>query len=272
MDTLAFINRALVEEGYSLKDIKLVLITDFEPSSVEAIRRLLAVNQGVSFIGRKYVKEVLEKFGLRNVRFRAVEEIPSLEFKLPESGTVKVLPFRNSPQEASAGYLLEEERILFSGKFLGSFGEKGDTIQIFHRVFFPCRNILDYNVGLLESIGEEFEVFPFYGEKQKLSAKTLKEYFNYTVKGSVLEREVILGLVNGVLLNLSDEERENLLSSIGYLAEVDDKVIVDFYTEPNLFYEEFVNTLPDAVKSKEEFYRIVEKLLEHNFYVPLRAV
>ncbi|RUM31545.1 MAG: hypothetical protein DSY32_01075, partial [Aquifex sp.] len=234
--------------------------------------RLLAVNQSVSFIGRKHIKDTLESFGLKNVRFRSIEEIPSLRFKLPEGGTVKILPFKNSPQDNSVGYYLEGERVLFSGKFLGSFGGKAETLRTFHRVFFPCRGTVEYNLGLIESIGEGFDVLPFYGEKQSTDARALKEFLNYNVKDSFLEREVILGLVNGILLNMSEEERENLLGYIGYLVEVDDKVIVDFYTEPNLFYEEFINTLPQVVKDKEEFYKVIEKLLEHNFYVPLRAV
>jgi len=271
-DTLVFINKALVEEGKSIKDVKLVLFTDFEPASVEAVRRILAVNQNVGFIGRKFIKETFEKFGLRNVRFRAIEEIPSLEFRLPEGGNVKILPFRNSSLESSAGYYLEEKKILFTGKFLGSFGGIKNTFEIFHKVFFPCRNTVEYNLGLLENFEDEFEVMPFYGEKRKTILKELKEMFSYNVNASFLEREVIIGLVNGVLLNLNEEERENLLGSIGYLAEVDEKVVVDFYTEPNLFYEEFVNSLTDALENKEKFYDIMDKLLEYNFYVPLRSV
>ncbi|RUM32753.1 MAG: hypothetical protein DSY42_00405 [Aquifex sp.] len=275
-DILGSLNKALREMELSLKDINLVLITDFEPYNLEVLRRIYLLNPNVIVLGRGSIGRILKVSGLSSLKFRAVEEIPLLKIKTPTGFSIRVIPINNSSYVKSCMFFLEEKNILFSGKFLGSFNTEDEKVwSIFHRIFFPCKEVLKNNVKLLQDLPQEYGVFPYYGipysmESNKFSI--LKEVHKESEYEYINDREIVLTILNRILIMLSEEERENLISSLGSIVEFEEGVPVDLYTSPHVLYEQLIEKLAESVKSKDRFFEAIGELSKYPFYIPIWEV
>ncbi|HIQ48451.1 MAG TPA: response regulator transcription factor [Aquifex aeolicus] len=276
LDNLGSLNKALGEMELSLKDINLVLITDFEPYNLEVLRRIYLLNPNVIVLGRGSIGRILKVSGLSSLKFRAVEEIPLLKIKTPTGFSIRVIPINNSPYVKSCMFFLEEKNILFSGKFLGNFNTEDEKVwSIFHRIFFPCKESLGNNIKLIKDLPQEYSVFPYYGipystESGKLSI--LKEIHESSEYEYVNDHEIVLTILNRILIMLGEEEKENLISSLGSMVEFEEGVPVDIYTSPHILYEQLIEKLAESVKSKDKFFKAIEELSKYPFYIPIWEV
>ncbi|GAB6065448.1 hypothetical protein JCM9492_05400 [Aquifex pyrophilus] len=261
--------RGLKERGIGFKDVKLILLSDFDTECAEILRRIYASNPNVITVGRERLKFYLENLGLRNVKFRAVEDIPTSLIKIPTGYSIRLFPITPYPGFPSVVYLLEERNALFTGRFLGNFnGEEEELKKIFHTAYFPCEEFLKKNLSLFKELSEDIKVFPWYGKPYKLNntVKMLSE-MDYP-KEYPVDGEIVLTLLNRIFMLLDDEERENFIANLRGTVEVEEGIPSNLYASPNLVYEMSIKALLNSVRDKEKFFGILKELSRYPFYIP----
>jgi len=262
------VDRALKERGLSFKDLHLVLLTEFEPQSVETLKRLSLANPRLGLIARSKTEKVLRSSGLSGVKFRSVEEIPFLKAGLPSGHALKFVPL--SGCEPSLALFLERDGLLFTGKLLGNFNGGEELRPLFHRVFFPCNAVLKKNLKLLKDLQEGLRVLPYYGLPYEFSKEVVAELLE-TDAGldyELADEELLLSAVSKVFSLLEEEEREALRALLEPLAEMGETGVSALYTSPPVFLERLLGALPSAVKEKERFFEVLKELSRYPFYLP----
>jgi len=206
-----------------------------------------------------------------SARFRAVEELPLLRIKTPSGHTFRVLAFDGYPGKKSSGYFLEELGILFTGKLLGSFNTQDEELRaVFHKVYFPGGEVLEENLDYLDTLPEDFRVFPRVGLPDLPHDPMLRfEDFRFR---RINDKDAVLVILSKVLSSLSEEEREELIAQLIRLVEFESDTPVAVHTEPHVLYEALMRALLNVVRSSESFFNILKMLSRYPFYIPLPEV
>ena len=261
--------RGLREKGIDFREIKLILLSDFDAECAEILRRVQASNPNVITIGREKLKLYLESLGLRNIKFRAVEDIPTSVIKIPSGYSIRLFPITPSPGFPSVAYFIEEKNTLFTGRFLGNFNSDDEELRkVFHAVYYPCEEFLKKNLYIFGEFPRDAKVFPWYGKPYELrdTVKVLSET-DYPEEYPV-DSEIVLTLLNRIFMFLDDEERENFVAGLRGMIEVEEGVPSKIYTSPNLVYDMSVKCLLNAVKDRKKFFDILKELSKYPFYIP----
>ena len=270
--SLPVLNSTLRKKGLTLKDINVIIITDFEPYNAEVLRRILAINPNVNLIGRRKVGEILNLCGIRGIKFRAVEDFPFLSAKLPTGNTLKFVIFDYSPSEPSLAFGVEEYKLLFTGKILGNFNtEDKSLMKTFHRIYFPCSRSLKNNLRKVKENFGGYKVFPYTGipyENTDEAFKTLENTdcgldFEY-----VEDKDISFVILNKVLITLKDEERRRLMDSLAGIVEFEDSVPVELLTSPDTLIEEILRNLREVVNTKESYFSVLKEIDKYSLYIP----
>lgn len=261
---LSLLEKALNNLGKDLKDISAILLPICSIQELEVLKRLSLKVPKLNVIGRRKLEELLKLYGVGNVRFKAIEDIPFLRAGLATGHLLSFVPLIDG---LSMGIRLNDK--FFTGKIFGSFNTDDPEVRkIFHRILYPSRELLLLELRSLIPYFSDAKVYPLFGPKVENPEKVYLELRDYQYAPSFINLQKALNLLNFVFNNLTNEEKEKLLERIGPYVEFVNGVAKSLYTEPNLFISELFNALTYSVSSPERFFNILKELFNYGIYVP----
>lgn len=261
---LSLLEKALNNLGKDLKDVSAVLLPICSIQELEVLKRLSLKVSKLNVIGRRKLEELLKLYGVGNVRFKAIEDIPFLRAGLATGHLLSFVPLTDG---LSMGIKLNDK--LFTGKIFGSFNTDDPEVRkIFHRILYPSKEILCFELKSLIPYFSDAKVYPLFGPKVENPEEVYLELRDYEYAPSFINLQKSLHLLNLVFANLTNEEKEELLERIGSYVELVDGLAKSLYTEPNLFVSELFNALIYSVSSPERFFNILKELFDYGIFVP----
>ena len=261
---ISLLDKALNEINRTLRDITAVLLPTCSFEELEVLKRLSLKIPKLNVIGRRKLDELFRLYGIGNIRFKAIEDIPLLKAGLATGHTLTFIPLSDG---LSIGIKLKDK--LFTGKLFGSFNtEDAEVRRIFHRILYPSRDVLLLDLRTLIPHISDARVYPLFGPEVDNPEKVYTELRDYRYTPNLVKLQEALYLLNLTLDYLTDEEREKLLERIGSYVELGDKIAMELYTDPNLFMLELFNALVYSINSPERFFNILKELFNYGIYIP----
>lgn len=264
LGSISLLNKGLEKFSKGPGDITAVLLPTCSYEDLEVLKRLSLKVQRLSVIGRRRLGNLFRLYGVGNLRFKAIEDIPLLRAGLATGHTLSFIPLSDGLSVA-----VKVKDKLFTGKLFGSFNtEDTDIRRIFHRILYPSRDVLLMDLRTLLPYLSESKVFPFFGPTVDNPEKVYAELRDYRYTPNLVKMQEAVYLLNLTLDYLSEEEKEALLEKIGSYVELGDKMVTEIFTEPNLFMTELFNALMEAVQTPERFFYILKELFNYGIYIP----
>ncbi len=261
---LSLLDKALNKLRKTLGDITAVLLPTCSFEELEVLKILSLKTSKLNVIGRKKLGELFRLYGIGNIRFKAIEDIPFLRVGLVTGDTITFIPLSDG---LSISIRLREK--LFTGKLFGSFNTEDMEIRkIFHRILYPSRDILLLDLRLLNLHMSNVKVYPLFGSEINNPEKVYAELKDYRYTPNLVKDQEALYLFNLTLEYLTREEKEKLLERIGSYVELENNKAVELFTDPGLFMEELFKSLTYSIDSPEKFFDILKELFNYGIYIP----
>ena len=260
----SLIDKALNKLNKTLKDLTAILLPTCSFQELEVLKRLSLKIPKLNVIGRRKLEELFKLYGVGNIRFKAIEDIPLLKAGLATGHTLAFIPLSDG---LSIGIKIKDK--LFTGKLFGSFNtEDSEVRKIFHRILYPSRDVLLLDLRTLIPHISDARVYPLFGPEVDNPERVYTELRDYRYTPNLVKFQEALYLLNLTLDYLTDEEREKLLERIGSYVELGDKIAMELYTDPNLFMSELFNALVYSINSPDRFFNILKELFNYGIYIP----
>ncbi|WP_461828905.1 hypothetical protein [Aquifex sp.] len=264
LGSLSLLNKGLERFGKEIGDITAVLLPHCSFEDLEVLKRLSLKVQRLNVIGRRRLGNLFRLYGVGNLRFKAIEDIPLLRAGLATGHTLNFIPLSDGLSVA-----IKVKDKLFTGKLLGSFNtEDTDIRKIFHRILYPSKDVLLMDLRTLLPHFSDSKVFPLLGPVVDNPERVYAELRDYRYTPNLVKMQEAVYLLNLTLDYLSEEERERLLERLGSYVELGDKMVTEIFTEPNLFMAELFNALMESVETPERFFYILKELFNYGIYIP----
>lgn len=264
LGSVTLLNKGLEKFGKEIGDITAVLLPHCSFEDLEVLKRLSLKVQKLNVIGRRRLGNLFRLYGVGNLRFKAIEDIPLLRAGLATGHTLGFIPLSDGLSVA-----IKVKDKLFTGKLFGSFNtEDTDIRKIFHRILYPSRDVLLIDLRTLLSHLSESKVFPLFGPTVDNPERVYTELRDYRYSPNLVKMQEAVYLLNLTLDYLSEEERERLLERLGSYVELGDRIATEIFTEPNLFMTELFNALMESVETPERFFYILKELFNYGIYIP----
>ncbi len=262
--SVASLGKGLEKIGKSLNELTAVLLPTCSFEELEVLKRVSLKIPRLSVIGRRRLGDLFRLYGISNLRFKAIEDIPLLRAGLVTGHTLTFIPLSDG---LSVGIKVKDK--LFTGKLFGSFNtEDTELRRIFHRIVYPSRDILLLDLRALIPHLSDSRVYPLYGPPVDNPERVYAELRDYRYTPNLVKIQEALYLFNLALDYLSEEERERLLERVGSYVEFNENIAIELYTEPNLFMSELFGALMQSVGSPEKFFLILKELFNYGIYIP----
>ena len=264
LSSINLLNKGLGVLGKTLNDLTAIMLPSFSFKDLEVLKRLTLKIPRLSVIGRRKLNEYFQLYGIGNLKFKAIEDIPFLKARLATGHTLTFIPLSDGISTC-----IKIERKLFTGKILGNFNtEDPELRKIFHRMIYPSKELFLLDIRILAPHLSNVKVYPLYGPELQNPEKTYSDLRDYRYTPNLLKTQEAIYLFNIVLNHLSKEEKEAILEKLGSYIEFDDEAVIELYTEPNIFITELYNALLENLDSPEKFFTILKELFNYGIYIP----
>lgn len=264
LSSFALLDKAIKKIDKELKDITAVILPSFSFETLEVLKLLSLKTQQISVIGRRKLGELFKLYGVGNIRFKPIEDIPFLKAGLATGHTLTFVPLADGHSVA-----VKIEDKLFTGKLFGSFNtDDSEVRKIFHRIAYPSKDILLLDLRMIVSYTAGAKVYPLYGPNVEKVGEVFAELREYDYSPNLLKAQEALYIFSVVISKLTDEEREKLLERLGSYVEFTDGRATELYTDPNLFMSEFFSALMSSINSPERFFSVLKELFNYEVYIP----
>ncbi len=143
-----------------LGNVNLVFINHQDPDVVTNAASIQKLNPKLQTLMTEDTWRLVQFYGLKESKFRAVEKFPKMRAKIKTGQTLQFVPTPFCHFRGACMYYDVESRILFSGDFLGGistsdlYGDEShwEGIKAFHQLYMPSRTALRYSVQQIRNL------------------------------------------------------------------------------------------------------------------------
>ncbi len=143
-----------------LGNVNLAFINHQDPDVVTNAAHIQRLNPKLQTLMTEDTWRLVQFYGLKQSKFRAVEKFPKMRAKIKTGQTLQFVPTPFCHFRGACMYYDVESRILFSGDFLGGistsdlYGDEShwEGIKAFHQLYMPSRTALRYSVQQIRNL------------------------------------------------------------------------------------------------------------------------